>query len=180
MKRSFGGSSSELLGLWYVQDTLVVDGERGVEKRPVTIGKVIVAILILIIGLLVASGLSRVSSMGILLFSKEKWRRLLIEKILRLGLTVLVVALALVVAVNILIKNSRLLENSVSSMTLSDQHIRLTIQVGVAYGSPTRKVHELLLEIALTHELVVSGLAPACCLSGFRRQRLHLPGLYVD
>jgi potassium-dependent mechanosensitive channel len=222
-----------------VQDTLVVDGERIVEKRPVTIGKVVEAILILTIGLLVASGLSRSISRAILLFSKEKWQgRLLIEKILRLGLTALVVVLALVTVkiplavfafmggaialgvgfgaknlinnfisgfillgegtiragdrieldgtlgivkrigersthvrrvdgVDILIPNSQFLENSVTNLTLSDQRMRLTIEVGVAYGSPTRQVQELLFEIARTHELVAADPAPAVVFQDF-------------
>lgn len=215
-----------------VEDTLVVDGVRIVEKRPVTVGKIVEAVLILMVGLLVSSWLSRLVSRMILPFSMEKWQsRLLVEKVLRLCMTALVVVLALITVkiplavfaflggaiaigigfgaknlinnfisgfillgegviragdrieiegtrgvvqsigersthvrrvdgVDILIPNSQFLENSVTNMTLSDQRVRVTIQVGVAYGSPTRQVHELLLEIANAHELVVRNPAP--------------------
>lgn len=77
-----------------VEDTLVVDGERIIEQRPVPIGKVIQAILILTIGLLVASGLARLISRIILPFSAEKWQsRLLIQKVLRVAMIAVVVVL---------------------------------------------------------------------------------------
>ncbi len=85
--------SFELLS---IDDTLVVDGQRISEKRPVTIGKVIEALLILTIGLLLASGLARAISRILLPFGAEKWRRrLLIQKLLRVGMTLAVVVLAL-------------------------------------------------------------------------------------
>ncbi len=228
--------SFELLS---VEDTLVVDGERMIEKRPVTIGKVIEAILILTIGLLLASGLARLISRILLPFSAEKWQlRLLIQKILRVGMIALVVVLALVTVkipltvfaflggaialgigfggknllnnfisgfillgegtirpgdrieiegtqgiverigerstrvrrfdgVYMLIPNSHFLESSVTNMTLSDQRTRISIHVGVAYGSPTRQVHALLLDIAKAHELVVTAPAPVVVFEDF-------------
>jgi small-conductance mechanosensitive channel len=222
-----------------VEDTLVVDGEQMIEQRPVTIGKVIQAILILAIGLLVASGLARLISRIILPFSAKKWQsRLLIQKLLRVGMIAVVVILALVTVkipltvfaflggaiaigigfgaqnlinnfisgfillgerpiragdrieiegtrgivekigerctrvrrfdgVEILIPNSQLLERSVTNITLSDQRMRLTIRVGVTYGSPTRQVHELLLEIAKAHELVLINPEPVVVFEDF-------------
>jgi len=44
-----------------------------------------------------------------------------------------------------IIPNNRLLENIIVNWTLSDSVIRSSILVGVAYGSPTRKVVELLI-----------------------------------
>jgi small-conductance mechanosensitive channel len=216
-----------------------VDGEQMIEQRPVTIGKVIQAILILAIGLLVASGLARLISRIILPFSAKKWQsRLLIQKLLRVGMIAVVVILALVTVkipltvfaflggaiaigigfgaqnlinnfisgfillgerpiragdrieiegtrgivekigerctrvrrfdgVEILIPNSQFLERSVTNITLSDQRMRLTIRVGVAYGSPTRQVHELLLEIAKAHELVLINPEPVVVFEDF-------------
>ncbi|WP_295451801.1 mechanosensitive ion channel domain-containing protein [uncultured Thiodictyon sp.] len=228
--------SFELLS---IEDTLVVDGERVSEKRPVTIGKVSEALLILTVGLLLASGLARVISRILLPFGAEKWRRrLLIQKLLRVGMTLAVVVLALVTVkiplavfaflggaialgigfgaknllnnfisgfiilgegtirvgdrieiegtqgivarigerstrvrrldgVDMLIPNSHFLENRVTNMTLADQRARVTIAVGVAYGSPTRQVHALLLEIAKSHPLVVADPVPAVVFEDF-------------
>lgn len=86
--------SFELLS---VDDTLVVEGQPLVEKRPVSLGKVIEAALILTVGLFGASGLSGLLSRIILPFSAGKWhRRLLIQKLLRIAMIALVVVLALV------------------------------------------------------------------------------------
>ena len=53
-----------------------------------------------------------------------------------------------------LIPNSTLLENSVTNWTYSSRKVRFTINVGVAYGSDTRRVVQLLGEIAERHGLV--------------------------
>ena len=45
---------------------------------------------------------------------------------------------------HIIVPNSRLLEQPVINWTLSDEVVRQQIRVGVAYGSPTRRVEELL------------------------------------
>ncbi|NOR40831.1 MAG: mechanosensitive ion channel [Gammaproteobacteria bacterium] len=46
--------------------------------------------------------------------------------------------------VRIVIPNSHLLENIVVNWTLADQEIRTSVRVGVAYGSPVRKVAALI------------------------------------
>jgi len=48
--------------------------------------------------------------------------------------------------VHMLVPNSRLLEQTVVNWILVDKEIRTTIRVGVAYGSPVRKVAELISE----------------------------------
>jgi small-conductance mechanosensitive channel len=45
---------------------------------------------------------------------------------------------------HMVVPNSRLLDQPVINWTLSDEVVRQQIQVGVAYGSPTRRVAELL------------------------------------
>ncbi|MBU2571788.1 MAG: mechanosensitive ion channel [Gammaproteobacteria bacterium] len=40
--------------------------------------------------------------------------------------------------IDMLIPNSRLLDKSVTNWTLSEQSIRCTVMVGIAYGSPVR------------------------------------------
>jgi small-conductance mechanosensitive channel len=46
--------------------------------------------------------------------------------------------------VHMLVPNSQLLERTVVNWTLVDREIRTTVRVGVAYGSPVRKVAELI------------------------------------
>ena len=222
-----------------VDDSIVVDGVPTLEKRPVTVGKVLQAIGILILGLLVASLLSHLLSRIIFPFSaSHHQRRLLFQKMLRVALIIGVVILALVTVripltvfaflggaiaigigfgaqnllnnfisgfillgenqirvgdrieiegnegivkrignrctqvrrldgVEILIPNSQLLERSVTNMTLSDRHIRKTIEIGVAYGAPTRQIHQLLLDIVRSHELVVVDPEPAVVFEDF-------------
>ncbi|MDM7860910.1 mechanosensitive ion channel [Alteromonas sp. ASW11-36] len=49
--------------------------------------------------------------------------------------------------VHMLIPNSKLLENTVINWTLVDRNVRTSVKVGVAYGSPTRKVSELITQV---------------------------------
>jgi small-conductance mechanosensitive channel len=243
--RAWGdGVLDQLKGFWSyeilaVEDTLTVNGEKIVEKRPVTVGKMIEAALILAIGLLAASGLARLLSRIVSPFSARGWqRRLLMQKILRVAMIALVVVLALITVkipltvfaflggaialgigfgaknllnnfisgfillgegtirpgdrieiegnlgivqrigerstqvrrldgVELLIPNSHFLENLVTNLTLSDRRLRVAIQVGVAYGSPTREVQALLLEIARANPLVVAMPAPVAVFEDF-------------
>jgi small-conductance mechanosensitive channel len=48
--------------------------------------------------------------------------------------------------IHILVPNSSFLEKNIINWTLSDKKIRANIVVGVAYGSPVRKVEELLIQ----------------------------------
>lgn len=48
--------------------------------------------------------------------------------------------------VHLLIPNSKLLENTVVNWTLVDQLVRCSVKVGVAYGSPARKVADLIMQ----------------------------------
>lgn len=50
--------------------------------------------------------------------------------------------------VHLLVPNSQLLENTVVNWTLVDRLTRTFVRVGVAYGSPVRKVHDLLMRAA--------------------------------
>jgi small-conductance mechanosensitive channel len=50
--------------------------------------------------------------------------------------------------VDVLIPNSHFLEQQVVNWTLSDSDLRGEVTVGVAYGSDTRKVHDLMLTAA--------------------------------
>lgn len=48
--------------------------------------------------------------------------------------------------VHLLIPNSKLLENTVVNWTLVDRLVRTSVVVGVAYGSPAKKVAELIMQ----------------------------------
>ena len=50
-----------------------------------------------------------------------------------------------------LIPNSTLLENNLTNWTYSNRTVRFAVSVGVAYGSDTRRVVQLLSEIAERH-----------------------------
>lgn len=66
-----------------------------------------------------------------------------------------------------IIPNSYLIENIVTNRTLSDDGIRTTVEVGVAYGSPTRKTSELLMEATTSVERVHELPQPFVVFSGF-------------
>ena len=59
-----------------------------------------------------------------------------------------------------LIPNSKLLENTVVNWTLVDKLTRTTVRVGVAYGSPVKRVAELIEEAANAQPDVLSDPAP--------------------
>lgn len=55
----------------------------------------------------------------------------------------------------IMVPNSELLSHHVTNWTLSNSIGRITLKVGVAYGSDINKVREILNDIALNHEQVI-------------------------
>ncbi len=68
---------------------------------------------------------------------------------------------------HMIVPNSRLLEQPVTNLTLSDDVVRKKIKVGVAYGSDTRKVDRVLMEVMLGHESVNRTPAPHVQFSDF-------------
>lgn len=69
--------------------------------------------------------------------------------------------------VEIIVPNSSFLENNVTNWTLSDDLVRARITVGVAYGSPVRRVEELLLQAAGGHDKVQTDPPPRVHFSDF-------------
>lgn len=69
--------------------------------------------------------------------------------------------------VHMLIPNSKLLENTVINWTLIDKLMRTSVRVGVAYGSPTKKVAELLLQATNSQAEVLSDPAPTVIFDDF-------------
>ena len=69
--------------------------------------------------------------------------------------------------VHLLIPNSQMLERVVVNWTLIDYHIRTTVRVGVAYGSPMRRVAELIGQAVNEQPEVQTEPAPSIILDDF-------------
>ncbi len=61
---------------------------------------------------------------------------------------------------DVFLPNSRLLEQNLTNWTLTDNRTRSSLRVGVAYGSPTRRVAELLLQATHDHAQILKSPAP--------------------
>lgn len=68
---------------------------------------------------------------------------------------------------HIIIPNSAFLENNVINWTHEDDLVRINLTVGVAYGSPTRRVEELLLQAIQEHPKTVSPPEPTVLFDDF-------------
>jgi small-conductance mechanosensitive channel len=69
--------------------------------------------------------------------------------------------------VHLLVPNSQLLENTVVNWTLIDKLARAVVRVGVAYGSPVRKVEELILKSAMEHPDIIHNPEPVVFFEDF-------------
>ncbi|MGB0937900.1 MAG: mechanosensitive ion channel family protein [Colwellia sp.] len=69
--------------------------------------------------------------------------------------------------VHLLVPNSKLIENTVINWTLRDRMVRGKIFVGVAYGSPCKKVAEILLQITKAQSEVLEDPRPAVFFKDF-------------
>ncbi|HTL58575.1 MAG TPA: mechanosensitive ion channel domain-containing protein [Candidatus Limnocylindrales bacterium] len=212
--------------LFTAEDTITVEGQRITGKRSITLGKIILAILILGLGIWLTGLVSRVAEPIIIRRLKiEANQANLIRRWLRAFMVVCLVMFSLVsvkipltafafaggaLAIGLgfgmqtllknfvsglillferpfrvgdvldvggdrgtvteiglrasvlqlwdgtetLIPNSSLLENKVSNWTYSSRKVRFTVTVGTAYGSDTRRVIQLLSEMAERHGVV--------------------------
>jgi small-conductance mechanosensitive channel len=73
----------------------------------------------------------------------------------------------------IIVPNSRFLENNVSNWTLSNDEIRAVVGVGVAYGSPTREVSRLLRKAVTDNPEIRDEPAPIVLFNEFGDNALH-------
>jgi small-conductance mechanosensitive channel len=237
VRNAFSGARSLFGRLWDLelfaaQDTVTVDGQQITGKRSVTLGKIITAVLILVVGFWITGLIARVTEpIFIRRFKIDANQANLIRRWVRVALVFALALLSLVwvkipltvfafaggalviafgfgmqtilknfvsgiiilferpfrvgdvldvagqrgtvVGVGIrssvlqlwdgtetLIPNSALLENSVTNWTYSNRKVRFTVTVGVAYGSDTRRVVELLTEVTERHGLVEKTPAP--------------------
>jgi small-conductance mechanosensitive channel len=67
----------------------------------------------------------------------------------------------------IIVPNSKFLENNVINWTLSDDRIRSSVKVGVIYGSPTARVAQLLRRAADENNLALTQPEPFVLFTGF-------------
>ncbi len=69
--------------------------------------------------------------------------------------------------VETLVPNSTFVEQNVTNWTYSSPRVRFSVAVGVAYGSPTRRVTEILADVAGRHPLVLADPGPVAVLEDF-------------
>jgi len=73
----------------------------------------------------------------------------------------------------IIVPNSKFLENNVTNWTLSDAQIRISVQVGVAYGSSTSQVSRLLEQVLTAHDTMLQYPAPIVLFKEFGDNSLN-------
>ena len=69
--------------------------------------------------------------------------------------------------VHLLIPNSKLLENTVVNWTLVDKLVRTSVKIGVAYGSPVKKVAELITQATVEQKEVLKDPKPLVTFEDF-------------
>ncbi|QJD31376.1 mechanosensitive ion channel [Methylococcus geothermalis] len=79
--------------------------------------------------------------------------------------------------VETMIPNSTFLENKVTNWTYTTPKLRRSFKVGVAYGSPSRRVSNILLECASRHGLILDDPAPFVWFEDFGESALIF-GIY--
>ncbi len=79
---------------------------------------------------------------------------------------------------HIIIPNSAFLEKNVINWTHEDNLVRISLSVGVAYGSPTKRVEELLLQAIAEHPKTVSPPEPMVLFDDFGDNSLGFCALF--
>ncbi|OGG96200.1 MAG: hypothetical protein A2508_02900 [Candidatus Lambdaproteobacteria bacterium RIFOXYD12_FULL_49_8] len=81
--------------------------------------------------------------------------------------------------VHILVPNSTFLEKNITNWTLSSHEVRCGVDIGVAYGTPSRKVEEVLLRVAMKTDRVQAEPKPLVLFQDFGDSSLAF-SLYVS
>lgn len=225
--------------VFVAEETILVEGQKVTRERPVTIGKLAVALAILVAGLWLAFKLrDRTRSLVACSFKLEAAAALLVEKVLTLLVVIAVFVFALIsvkipltifafmggaLAIGIgfgaqnlinnfisglillierpikvgdvvevegsrgrvmeigarcslvrradgfdvLVPNSEFLQKNVINLTLSDERIRLSVQVGVAYDSATRDVAQIMSATLAEHGKILKQPEPVVLFEDF-------------
>jgi len=80
--------------------------------------------------------------------------------------------------VEMLVPNSQFLQQKVINWTHSERQMRYSIAIGVAYGSPVRKVKELLMQVIEEQEAVLKTPHPLVVLDDFADSCLHFTAYF--
>lgn len=80
--------------------------------------------------------------------------------------------------VHLLIPNSKLLENTVVNWTLVDRLVRTSVKVGVAYGSPAKKVAALIMQATEEERAVLKEPKPVVIFEDFGDNSLIFEVMY--
>lgn len=75
--------------------------------------------------------------------------------------------------IHVIVPNSLLLENKVVNWTLQDHKLRTSVSVGVAYGSPPRKVMELIMLAVAQDDDILKFPAPVVTFDAFGESSLN-------
>jgi potassium efflux system protein len=78
----------------------------------------------------------------------------------------------------LIVPNSTFLEKKVLNWTLSDNTVRGSVTVGVAYGSPCRKVSEFLLKAIEEHPSILKNREPLVLLTDFGENAIQFQALF--
>jgi potassium efflux system protein len=78
---------------------------------------------------------------------------------------------------HLIVPNSAFLENKVINWTHGDNLVRLALNVGVAYGSPTRLVESLILQAITEHPMALAEPPPSVLFDDFGDSALVFQGL---
>ena len=79
---------------------------------------------------------------------------------------------------HIIVPNSTFLESNVVNWTHTDNLVRISLVVGVAYGSPVRKVEEVLLDVVREHSKTVTPPEPVVLFNDFGDSALMFQALF--
>jgi small-conductance mechanosensitive channel len=75
--------------------------------------------------------------------------------------------------VHLIVPNSKLLDNNVVNWTLSDDVVRTRVVIGVTYGTPTRDVEKLLLEVMAAQPEILKHPRPTVLFEDFAADSLR-------
>jgi small-conductance mechanosensitive channel len=75
--------------------------------------------------------------------------------------------------ITIIVPNSDFITNKVTNWSYGDPKVRIRVPVGVAYGTDTERLRQVLIEVAKAHPMVLREPAPELFFSGFGDSSLN-------